>query len=73
LQAYFGARETTIFSKRIAAQRVPAYFALRPPRMTDRVLILIVEQTKASSPESKQRNLLGLHYRGFSLRIFLKL
>ncbi len=36
------------------------------PCVTDRVLILIVEQTKAGSPARKQRNLLGLRHRGFS-------
>jgi len=55
-----------LLKARIAAQRVAAYFAVVAPCVTDRVLILIVEQTKAGSPARKQRNLLGLRHRGFS-------
>jgi hypothetical protein len=34
-----------LFEAQIAARRVPAYFAVRQPRVTDGVLILIAEQS----------------------------
>ena len=46
---YFGASVATIFSKRrLPRDGFPAYFAVRQPRVTDCVLTLIAEQTKAT-------------------------
>src|SRR4029450_3586189 len=64
---YFGASPATIFSNRrssrhtlfeaqIAARRVPAYFAVWQPRVTDWVLILIAEQSKAGLRDTSRTN-----------------
>ena len=37
-----------LFEAQIAARRLPAYFAVSQPRVTDCVLTLIAEQTKAT-------------------------
>ena len=40
----------------ITAQRIPAYFAVRQPRVTDCVLILIAEQSKAGLRNTSRTN-----------------
>jgi hypothetical protein len=45
-----------LFEAQIAARRVPAYFAVRQPRVTDCVLILIAEQSKAGLRNTSRTN-----------------
>jgi hypothetical protein len=45
-----------LFEAQIAARRVPAYFAVRQPRVTDCVLILIAEQCKAGLRNTSRTN-----------------
>jgi hypothetical protein len=45
---YFCASGATIFEAQIAQQRVPVYLSVRQARVTDCVLTLIAEQTKAT-------------------------
>jgi hypothetical protein len=45
-----------LFEAQIAARRVPAYFAVRQPRVTDCVLILIAEQSKADLRNTSRTN-----------------